>query len=143
MPPKPRSGRPRARALAVLLALFLGLSAPARPARAQDVIDLMSQMEKAYLALIQQVLVLPIQNLGDPPFADAAQTAARIAQIADGVAKSNAFPGDQGFLKRAEEARAAAREAEAAAREKHLAGAAAALLRLHGACAACHKDFRF
>ena len=141
MPPRPRPRRPLARAVSLCLAALLGL--PPGIVRAQEVIDLMGQMEKAFVALVQQVLVLPVQNMGDPPFPEAAREAAKIAETAGQIPKTGAFPGDQAFLKLAREALEAARQAETSAKEKRMDGAVAALVKLHAACTACHKDFRF
>ena len=142
MPPRPRPRRPLAWPGALCLAALLAL--PPGPARAQELTDLMDGMNKAFGTLIRSLLVLTAQkNDPSPALAEAAQEAAKLAEAAAQIPKSGAFPGDPAFLKLAGEALEAARAAAAAAKEKRLEGAVAALVKLHAACTACHKDFRF
>ncbi|MBI3026191.1 MAG: cytochrome c [Candidatus Tectomicrobia bacterium] len=134
--------RPRARAAALCLAALLALL-PGR-AQAQELADLMADMDKAFAGLIRSLLLVTAQkNDPAPALAEVAKEAAQIAGVAGKLPGSGAFPGDQAFLKLAREALEAARRAEAAAKEKRLAEAVAALVRLHAACTGCHSEFRF
>ena len=138
----PNEGPPR---LAVALLLFLlaaGFFHP-RPAPAQkkpDIADLMGVFEKAYIKLMESVILVPVQQLaGDTPYDEIEKSAVQISE----AAKLLPNAGDKDFAAFARQVQRLGDRLGSVAKEKRLEAAADAFVRLRLACLKCHADFRF
>ena len=146
MRPPTRGPARLAAAAALLFLLASGISRP-QPAPAQnnpDITDLMGVFEKAYIKLMESVILLPIQEIGgDMPYDAIEKSAGQISETAKLLPKLDDYRREEDFAALARQVQELSDRLSAAAKEKKFGAAADAFIRLRLACLRCHAEFRF
>ena len=123
-----------------------GISRPlAGPAQKKpDIADLMGIFERAYIKLMESVVLVPVQQLaGDTPYDEIEKSAAQISEAAKLLPNVGDYEGDKDFAFLARELQGLGDRLRAAAKEKKLETASDAFVRLRFGCLRCHADYRF
>jgi cytochrome c556 len=113
-------------------------------AHSPEVGDLMEKLDADFVALVQAVLVVSVQELvSETPFTAIEKQAGSIAATAKILPRAEEFRGDNSMLILSRQLEAAANGLAKAARSKNLDAAVKALVATHGVCVRCHEDARF
>lgn len=113
-------------------------------AHSPEVGDLMEKLDADFVALVQAVLVVSVQELvSETPFTTIEKHAASIAATAKILPRAEEFKGDNSMLVLSRQLEAAANGLAKAAGNKNLDAAVKALVTAHGVCVRCHEDARF
>lgn len=127
-----------------VVAMSLVLSLSHVSAQEEDVGDLMNGMEKSFIELVRNILVVPVQESGDEPnFTEVGKLAGEVVKIAGKLPVLEDYKDDKDFRNNALTVENLGRSLTDLAKKKDAKAAISALVKLQAACLKCHNSFRF
>lgn len=125
---------------ALFFALFFAPSAEG--AKKQEIGDLMTRLEVAYVEVVKSIMISSVQDEDDISFDQAGQWAEEITQVAVLLAKLGEFEKDDTALPFIRKLGERSKGIERLAKAQKWEGMMAALILLQKNCMACHSKIR-